>query len=87
MKLSLTNRIILVAWIVVDFDEKDEHRDVDDARVEVGHIEGGAQAADERVRPYDGCHHHCGQLHAQTFHQIRHYRSATCRTKCKVKKR
>ena len=45
---------------MVDFDEKDEHRDVDDARVEVGHIERGAQAADERVRAYDGCHHHCG---------------------------
>ncbi len=67
---------------MVDFDEEDEHDGEDDGRVEVGHVERGAERADERVREHDGDHHGRGELDAEALHETRHHRRAACHSKC-----
>ena len=43
---------------MVNGDDKDDHDDVYDTRVEVGHIECGTKASDKRITSYDGRHQH-----------------------------
>ena len=76
---TLPTQRVVVAGRVVDLDEEDEHDEVDEEGVEVGHVEGGSQTPDERVSAHDGRHQGGGQLHAQAVHQARHHCSATWR--------
>ena len=62
-----------IVWIVpgVVEDLYDEHEDEeeDEGGVEVRHVEGGAQAPDQRVAAYHGGQQHRSQLGAQPGHQ------------------
>ena len=77
-KASLTDWIVRIVWVVINLDDKHDHCDVYDTRVEVGHVKRGTQSADERIRSYDGRHQHGGQFNAQSFHKICHDGGASC---------
>jgi len=63
--------------VVEDFDEKNDDEDEDDGRVEVRHVEGGAETTHERVRRDNCGHQQRRQLDAETLNQSRQCRGAT----------
>ena len=59
----------IVPGVVEDLDDEHEDEEEDEGGVEVRHVEGGAQAPDQRVAAYHGGQQHRSQLGAQPGHQ------------------
>ena len=59
----------IVPGVVEDLNDEHEDEEEDEGGVEVGDVEGGAQAPDQRVAAYHGGQQHRRQLGAQPGHQ------------------
>ena len=59
----------IVPGVVEDLNDEHEDEEEDEGGVEVGDVEGGAQAPDQRVAAYHGGQQHRSQLGAQPGHQ------------------
>ena len=53
MTVLLTDWLVRVIRTVVNADNEHQHNNIDDARVEVGHVERGAKTSDGGIGSYD----------------------------------